>query len=179
MPMQIFTYFDADKAREGDGELIRIWRISWERRGWTPRILTPRSAIAHPQYKLALSDYPDALSWLAFEQVGGGWLAEFNCINYSFSPNTPADVGLSRSSFMSYPAMVWATPQQAGRIAGLALGESESRGLTFEITSHCLELGEDGWETAPVVHFSRQAIFRHFGCDLPGWKVVTQCDRKF
>src|ERR1044071_7936448 len=108
--MNVYTYFNADEAREGDGEMIRIWRISWTRRGWEPRILTPRSALTHPRYKEAVESHPEALRWLAFEQAGGGWISDFHCINYDLPPVEPATLeGVLTSRWSD--------------LAGFALGE--------------------------------------------------------
>jgi hypothetical protein len=97
--MVVYTYYEALPGMTGQGEIIRLWEQSWRKRGWTPRILTPRDAKAHPrfaEFDARINTYPTANNrqyenccyhrWLALAQVGGGWMTDTDVINFAFFP---------------------------------------------------------------------------------------------
>ena len=167
--MNIYCYFDANAAKPGDGEMIRLWKTSWERQGWTPKILTPLSAKPHRRYAEFVEHikgrppYVQAglMRWLALDVVRGGWLSEFDLMNFSFKPVTP------RESVRTYHGLTWLKPRAARKVSlewmtGVPSCLLSSLRLDSVVYDHL------GWETAPLVWF--------FG---KPWAAVANCPRKF
>lgn len=120
--MNIYTYYESVSNMGPQAEIIRLWELSWRRRGWTPRILTPRDAQAHPLYKAfdeRINTYPTANSrlyentcyhrWLALAHVGGGWQCDYDVINYSFFPQVrELDFEIPEQAYV--PCVAWSKP---------------------------------------------------------------------
>lgn len=150
----IYTYFD---PRLGRGELIRLWKESWERQGWVARILGPGDCS-----KEFLNDESPQIN--ALRAVGGGMFAACDVINYAW-PKTELGF-LCKVRLHSGEQVFWhpANPTSAS--------------VTF-LPYTCLDFGELGWRTASLVHFSKLAIERHFGGPIPKWRAVAECGRTF
>jgi hypothetical protein len=120
--MNIYTFFSPVAGISGQAEVIRVWELSWRRRGWTPRILTPRDAQAHPRFKefdVRVRTYPTAnnpeyerlcyIRWLALAQVGGGWMTDTDVINYAFFPQVrELEFEIPEKAYV--PCVAWSKP---------------------------------------------------------------------
>lgn len=95
--MKVFTFYDSsDNAHPDQAEFIRLWHLSWSRRGFQPRLLTARHAqrskFYAPFVELVGDDTsyindPRWLQWFAMHAVRGtGWLVSPQVINFSLSP---------------------------------------------------------------------------------------------
>jgi hypothetical protein len=190
---KIFTYFDTTYLFPEQGELIRLWRDSWKRRGWEPRILNPRT-FAHTRRRKhflekARQVAPDTLSyyrlvrWLALAEVGGGWFCEYDVINFSFQPQS---AGGSRS-FSPGNSLVYLKSSEVKRVVRTFLAND------FMITDvrlfhyadihidYCpakhVDFGDAGWCNADTVHFGCDAIQSQFGFSVSKYRVVDSCGR--
>lgn len=85
--MKVYTFYDSSTSAHPDqAEFIRLWALSWSRRGFQPRLLTARHAQRSKFYRVELST-PALLPWLALHAVrGSGWLVSQHIINFSLPP---------------------------------------------------------------------------------------------
>lgn len=92
---KMYTYFASVKALHPEPELLQKWKRSWAKAGWDAEILTEEDARAHPQWPklhLALRRLPSSnptgydaacyFRWLAVAARGGGWLSDYDVLNY-------------------------------------------------------------------------------------------------
>jgi len=93
--MKVYTFYDSSpEAPPDQSEFIRLWELSWRRRGWKTKILTEREAVQSPHYTTAKIRAQQFcvpldfrfLKWLAFQTAGGGHLCDYRVINFSFKP---------------------------------------------------------------------------------------------
>lgn len=166
--MRVFTYFDASPNLPDQGRLIRLWATSWANRGWEPRILHPRIAARHPRYLEARRAKcgPRVLRWLALEKMGGGYLVDYDLINFGFAPHRCADslvwAGLSAP-------IAWATRAGArAAVARLLAGGFLASPIGFGTS----EFGSSDWHEANLVHFSTAACG-----GVPKHKAILACGR--
>ncbi|EFX04270.1 hypothetical protein CMQ_1198 [Grosmannia clavigera kw1407] len=84
----IYCYYDAtlerDKAkRDAESALLLTWRRAWWAQGFRPIILSSGEAINNPRYeqlqhlKVTPAAKADIMRWLAWENMGGGLLAQY------------------------------------------------------------------------------------------------------
>lgn len=162
----IFTYYDVESGQEGDGELIRLWVVSWERQGWEARILSRADAEAHRRY-IHSEKSPRVLRWLALQRAGGGMYADPDVINYGFAP---ADFGNCLLMLHPQGALAWMHKD-------VLVMEDQTMSVA---EGYCVDLGARDWKKSPTVHFSREAIRDFYGGhDLPKWEAVSNCGRIF
>lgn len=93
--MRVYAFYDSSpSAHPEQAEFLRLWALSWERRGFTPKLLTARHAQRSSFYSRfiqrargpELTDYR-RLQWLALHAVrGSGWLTSSRVINFSLAP---------------------------------------------------------------------------------------------
>jgi hypothetical protein len=82
-------------SRIDELKLVCLWRKRWAAAGWEPRVLSEWEARKHPyfhEYDTAIQALPCVNPkpyevacfhrWLALCQVGGGYMADFDCIVY-------------------------------------------------------------------------------------------------
>lgn len=201
----VYTYYDG--IHEGDGdvlsedakkqyELMAGWKRSWSKRGWSPQVLTAKDAMLHPLYdiytercsKLPTANMPAYEMacyhrWLAVAAKGGGFMSDYDVINYSFTPTrpqadlvifessstednvTPSVVGGSAAGFTT-AAMMFATcdgnkvrldeggtPHTSDMII---LQHMKHSGI-YATCPIVKQYGTKGWKEAPLVHFSHGA----------------------
>lgn len=107
--MNIYTYVETIPEFPHERLLIALWESSWRRLGWNPVILTPADAARHPlsgdlekhiATQLPSTNHPAYeracyLRWCALEVAGGGWMSDYDVINYSLHPedNEPPGAG--------------------------------------------------------------------------------------
>ena len=166
--------------------LIGLWKYTWERRGWQTRVLGLSDAQAHPRYA-ALKDSVTSktksinpgeydlmcwLRWLAFEQVGGGLMTDYDVINRSLQPNYVSSAAVTVHDLHRVPCCVSATKEGAASIVSGIIDmpnqdvEHYSDMYWFQEQQHaidpvCVEFYSDRWETAPAVHFANGACGRY------------------
>jgi hypothetical protein len=99
--MNVYTYFEQFTSipRPGIELLMKYWRNSWLRHGWTPVVLSDCHFLAHPgsaAFDVACCKLPTVNNWkyelacyrrwMAMERLGGGVLTDYDCINYGWRP---------------------------------------------------------------------------------------------
>jgi hypothetical protein len=190
--MNIYTYYEVVAGINAQAELIRVWDQSWRRRGWVPRILTKRDAERHPRFREfhdRVNTYPTANNreyenacyyrWLALSQVGGGWMCDYDVINFAFYPQTrtlafeipeqayvpcvawmkprtqrPIDLIMEYGPVPKWPANVQA---EKNHISDMLIFQNRlQNGLDLGDTDQAVvcEFGEPRWKTLPLIHFS-------------------------
>ena len=103
---RIYTYYDniSELAKhEKQIEMLRHWSASWAKRGWEPVVLSRKHAENHPfcaEYESRVRRLPTVndlnyetacyLRWLAVAASGGGFMCDYDVVNYSFTPRVPA-----------------------------------------------------------------------------------------
>lgn len=85
---RVFTYYDPDFESGPVGPIIRLWELSWRANGWKPRLLVPRLAQRHPDFKSAHTYWERV--WLAFSQAvkseSRNVVVDFRTLNNGYSP---------------------------------------------------------------------------------------------
>jgi hypothetical protein len=94
----VFTYFD-DINRPNEVELMKYWKSSWRKHGWTPVILGDAdfsSVKGSERFKASVSKLPTINTkeyelacykrWLAMS-VRGGLMVDYDVLNYGFTPD--------------------------------------------------------------------------------------------
>lgn len=188
--MKVFTFFSEVQGKEAEEEaaLIALWRKSWERRGWEPVVLdqsaVPNTAenrrrIRHfrglPSRNKRNLDLWCYLRWLAVAEQGGGFMCDYDVMNYAFEPRKPGPlttydrwipclVSGSREEFLR--VVEWFTRQRIGvveRLKGSHISDmlilQAHRGEFIE-GKDCVEYDLEGWKTAPAVHYSNRGMKR-------------------
>ena len=192
---KIYTYYDYvnDDHKATASVMLEHWRRSWSAQGWNPVILNKNHARSHPLYESFLNrilEYPTInpleyeqacyLRWLAVAEQGGGFMSDYDVVNYSWRAReptakmllyevhaddeliTPSVVGGTESGFQNVCAAICAAPiQNLGQILNdqhhvsdmLILQHYAATGL-YAATRTVRQYGEDGWEHAPLVHYS-------------------------
>src|SRR5258706_13238352 len=93
--MKVYTFYDSSPDAPPDqSEFIRLWEVSWSRRGLKTKILTEREAQKSPFYTTArLRAREEGIvfdasikKWLAFQVAGGGHLCNYRVMNFSRKP---------------------------------------------------------------------------------------------
>lgn len=188
--MRIFTFFDCTPNISGQGEIIRHWRDSWQKRGWEPVILNPRTYVKSPFFKdfcKEVASYVEPvtrcrhLRWLALETVGGGWMSEYDVMN--FGPvNHPLTDKWRRHSHAHFGlSLVHLTARDARRVVKhiLAGGHEFSafHGIQTDVWPEVhRDFGLDGWEMADTVHFGSD-LLGAMGVVAPKHRVIETCGR--
>lgn len=190
--MNIYTYYEVVPGLPSQAELIHLWDQSWRKRGWTPRLLTQRDAERHPmfnQFKARVHTYPTAnnrryedacyFRWLALAQHGGGWMCDYDVINFAFFPQTrKLDFEIPEQGYV--PCVAWMKPRtqrpidlimeygpvakwpaniQAERthISDMLIFQNRLQNgmdLGDHDQSVVCEFGEPTWKRFPLIHFS-------------------------
>lgn len=187
--MKVFTFYAAVEGKQAPDELalIELWKRSWAAMGWEPVVLGRESLPATPdamELEARLGRLPSInkrhldlwcyLRWLAVAEQGGGFMADYDVINYSFVPRAagrlttherfvPCVVSGTSAEFLR--AVRWFAAQKAGWLDRLLRHVHMSDMLVmkahqgeFDQTTECVEYGVAGWETAPLVHYCNRAM---------------------
>ena len=191
----VYTYYEPiDEQRiETAPTMLEHWRRSWASQGWNPVVLNESHAKTHPLYESYLrrtSELPTVnppvyerscyLRWLAVAQVGGGFMSDYDVVNYNWPARdiaghmilyevhpqlelaTPSVVGGSQAGFQNVcTAMCSVSADQAQTLINdkvhvsdmLILQYFAATGL-YAATRTVRQYGEEGWEYAPLVHYS-------------------------
>jgi len=194
--MVINTFFDATDIVPGQGEIIRLWRDSWQSRGWEPRILNPRTFAYDPRRKIFLErakrdatsqkSYYRLTRWLALAAAGGGWMCEYDVINFDL--RTPM-VSVSSKSFSPFNALAHLDKAAADKVVDAFIGFERpihDDTLLFAIALIYSDVWPDihanygdgrAWEIAKTVHFGSTEIEKVHGACLEKHRVVDACGR--
>lgn len=189
----VYTFYHPVPQLKPETALLDMWRESWDRNGWIPVVLGLEDAKKHPMYdayRAGVSEKAKSvnpgdydlmcwLRWLAFAQMGGGVMTDYDVINRSFKPEDAAfeDVTLYESShkieehneLMVYeiskvPCCVGATQDGAKKIVDGIHSMPKNNGKhysdmywfneqPFSVTPNVVEFLVSGWENAKAVHF--------------------------
>lgn len=109
--MNVFAFYNCQmEANEEQPNWVPLWKRSWEKHGWTPRLITARHARRSKFYSRLKDDraFDTWLPFLALHSAGGGWFVPLNIINFSFPP--PAKV---IREVVRYPNEVFLAPKAA------------------------------------------------------------------
>lgn len=202
--MNVYTYYYPVPDLDSEKELTMLdfWRRSWAARGWTPVVLSRNHAKEHPEFQKyynKVSQLPTInpklyelscfLRWLAIVQVGGGFMTDYDCINYSFLP-PPSFGPLTSYDPNGKPGMMSGNSDEFGRAVRWMINcewtnDDREGGKPHISDMHCLERHKaeylidpicvefqgGGWESAQVVHYSSGQVDR-VGIDrLEKWKA--------
>lgn len=187
--MKVFTFYSPVEGKKENEELalIQLWKRSWEALGWEPTVLNYESlnfddelnALVRKFKKLPSInrynlDYWCYLRWVAVAQQGGGFMCDYDVINYGFAPReigplttydryVPCLVSGTSAEFMR--AVGWFANQKVGFFSRFVAHAHTSDMLIlkdhqseFIQGSECVEYGLSGWETAPTVHFCNRVM---------------------
>lgn len=176
--MRIYTYFDCSPRAPGQGDVIRLWRDSWQHRGWEPRILNPRTFVAHRWFKPLRKivreccadpvDQIRRMRWLALAVAGGGWFCEYDVMNYGFTP-PPRNPGFSARSYAPGNPLVYLNKAVCQDIVRCLLGGASEFRAFKEACVYCdcwvdhhVDYGSQFRDTSKTVHFDSDSILeRH------------------
>lgn len=199
--MKVFTYYVPIKGKPQDDEiaLIEVWEKSWALRGWTPVVLGEEHVPDDPEarkLKRAFQKQPTRLKpgmayswyvrWLAVAALGGGFMCDYDVINYAFEPR---EVGAMTVYERHVPCLVSGTREECMRICHLFAdyrADSADRVGWRKDTSDmkilircpeayiqkrdCVEYCLPEWEDASAVHFSNFAM-KPRGC-MPRYSCI-------
>ncbi len=187
--MKVFTFFSPVEGKREREELslIELWKKSWSAMGWEPVVLGYESlnfdaelqALVRKFKKLPSInkhnlDYWCYLRWVAVFQQGGGFMSDYDVINYAFEPRAagaltaydryvPCLVSGTAAEFRR--AIGWFATQQTGVFWKLIAHAHTSDMLImkqhqaeFAQSGECVEYGVPGWESAPAVHFCNRVM---------------------
>ncbi len=187
--MKVFTFYSPVEGKRERDELalIDLWKRSWVAMGWEPVVLGYESldfdadldALVGRLKKLPSInkhnlDYWCYLRWIAVAQHGGGFMSDYDVINYSFEPreageltiyeeDVPCLVSGTEAEFQR--AVRWFAAEPIGwhRMLGRRQHTSDMVILRQNLSEvrqlrECVEYGESGWEAAPAVHFCNKVM---------------------
>jgi len=122
--MNIHTYFDEVPGFNVENQLrlIDLWNESWSKRGWGPTMVNLATAKKHPRFgalQEAVAKLPTVnghgyedtcyYRWPALAVCGGGWLSDYDVMNYGFLPEPPPEIFTTLSE-----VVYWKVPCVAG-----------------------------------------------------------------
>ena len=192
----VYCYFSSYQEEHHDDNvaMIRHWRRSWGKNGWNAIVLTEADAKSHPFYHevtRALFRLPTTNHhlyelacyhrWLAVAHRGGGWMCDYDVVNYGFKPIpiqsdltiweshdnrddvVPSLVSGTMAGFL-HAAMAFAlvdVNEVIGIGHGVAQHTSDMLVLQkmaqrdfFNISPTVIQYGHPGWENAHLIHYS-------------------------
>lgn len=186
--MKVFTFFAdvEDKDRVAEMALIELWSESWKRQGWQPIVLNDSSLDRDESTRTLMRHFERLPSqnrrnldrwcyarWLAVAQQGGGFMSDYDVINYSFAPReagalttydrwipclvsgTAAEFFRAVKWFAEEPVPIFSKLRKLHTSDMLIL---QRRQAEFRQLRECVEFELDGWESAPAVHFSNRGM---------------------
>ena len=186
--MRVFTFFAPVENKDQAEELalIELWKTSWAAQGWEPIVLGPsnldenettKRLVCHfgrlPTQNRRGLDLWCYVRWLAVAQQGGGFMSDYDVINYHFQPR---EVGALTTYDRWIPCLVSGTAQEFLRTVEWFAREPVSflsffrkahtsdmlilqrRQSEFVQLRECVEFEVEGWETAAAVHYSNRGM---------------------
>jgi hypothetical protein len=189
---KVFTFYAPveGKHEQEELDLIHLWKTSWSEAGWEPVVLGQGSFVYDPESLDILDrvrrlpsinrkflDYWCYARWLAVAQQGGGFMSDYDVINYSFAPT---DYGLLQTYDHHVPCLASGDESEFRKALGWFLrhrttllqritGQMHASDMVilqkhrdeFVQSTICREYGQPGWETAAVVHYSNHSMKPH------------------
>jgi hypothetical protein len=194
MQQKVYTYYEkvAHKDDSEQMQMIYHWRTSWSARGWFPVVLNRSDAEKHPFFRefseavlrlptVNAVDYEMACyhRWLAVAAAGGGFMSDYDVINYSYEARQPpADLTIHEIHVgyqTATPALVSGTPygylsmclffatckvdevcSQIGSTKTTSdmfvIQKCHDR-MSYNTSNDVIEYGDNGWDTASLVHY--------------------------
>lgn len=175
------------KIPEHEAALVELWRESWTANGWEAVVLDESSVQVNdevarmllafrelPSINRRKLDYYCYVRWLAVAQAGGGFMCDYDVVNYGFRPRPAGKLTLYERSV---PCLVSGTAAEYERVARFFAAyevEADDRlqgrahvsdmmiltknAWMFQSETGCAEFGRPGWETAGTVHFSNLSM---------------------
>lgn len=190
----VFTYYQPlDIRHSGEqAEMIRHWKRSWAKQGWNPRVLGIEDARRHPMFdefdarvrKLPTVnsvDYEVACyhRWLAVAAAGGGFMSDYDVVNYGFKPKpiqsdltiyesdyccdsvTPSVVGGTSYGFLNAcfcfsvcePESITSDFGDRKHTSDMIVMQMMSDRGVFIIAPTVRQYGQADWDSAELVHY--------------------------
>ena len=179
---RVYTYYEFVPGLVRDDAVMMLWRESWQRHGWEPRLLSRHDANRHPRSEAFMAkvrrfptrnpanyDLVCWYRWLAFARAGGGLMTDMDTINHGLTPDAIQMGAPMIEEMARVPCMVSADAAGAEQIVADILTGTVPPGIDhysdmifFQASGYphqasCRELGHPGWREAGAVHFSRHA----------------------
>jgi len=194
--MNIYTYYKPIQAMGGKAQelIIDIWKKSWIGAGFVPVVIGENEARSNPMFPrysdimavkplMNMADYELAcfFRWAAMSQIGGGLMADYDCLNNGFSPDDIQETEMTiyepphipclvSGSALEYHRMMemfmrfnisdykdWLKPHSHG-----GKGTSDMLILAnypeeFKTMPYVRQYTDNGWETSKAIHFSNRS----------------------
>jgi len=196
--MNIYTYYEDVGFPKPEG-LLKLWTESWKRQGWTPIILDREKAMQSSRFKRVLYaanvlptvnerayEIASYVRYCAMETIGGGFLVDYDCINYSLKPESLANVKKFALARLAEGGFTWMTHIGARRFCDMIIdwigGEKPCMLLSGQphlsdmhmamfmelpfLTEYCLGYNVQGWQKASIVHYNTNATGQRDGKEL-------------
>lgn len=109
--VRVFTYYDPDFEPEPAGPIIRLWELSWRAHGWEPRLLIPRLARRHPDFR-ADGTYWEHFALAMRTQKEPGSCVDYRTFNNGLRPEDSAEANPA-SMFPKKGLLVRFTPEHS------------------------------------------------------------------
>lgn len=182
--MRIVCYYEQiDDPPVNDNEaLIELWKMSWAKHGWDPKVVginLARSHSLYQEYSKAVSFHPtinnrryEMTCWvrhLAYDLSGATVFSDFDLINYGWGPISDDRI---KSKIHSYfHAALFSLNRQYGYewLLRAMMGDPKPEIVNgcehvsdmtammslseINRTMDAVDYGQTGWETASMVHY--------------------------
>ena len=191
----VFAYHEGFDRNLSHGHQLVIdhWRRSWAKQGWNPVVLGIEDAKRNPMFKefdarcrklptVNTAEYELACyrRWMAVAAAGGGFMSDYDVINYGFKARkpeaelviyesathcnsvVPSVVGGTAYGFLlgcmafSLPDPNLITSSDGGRAhtSDMVVMQIFDQKQIYNIAPVVFQYGQDGWDTAPLVHYA-------------------------
>lgn len=193
MTATVHTYFEPVPGIDEPGQRreIDVWRTSWERQGWTTRVLSYADVVATPEGAFTAEglrkkrmpsvnppgyDLQCFLRWIALVSVGGGLMTDYDTVNMGYTPAEHSEriAGRDLVEFCAYrtPAMLYVTEAKAFKIVRLLVmyvpdGQDVVAGRPHVSDMTILKRSPFGYTLTPD-----EAICQELDQRRPGCKVL-------
>lgn len=107
--MKIYTYYHKLNDKYDHSEMVDLWKLSWERKGFEAIVLNQKDALTHPFYdefttrikklskgiagkdtsKYGMSCWERWLAYANQKNADKFFVSDYDMINYNFNPKTP------------------------------------------------------------------------------------------
>ena len=191
----VFTYHEPIDCKHDNDQWLMIdhWRRSWAKQGWNPVVLGLKDAERHPLFRefdertkllptVNPGDYELACyrRWLAVARAGGGFMSDYDVVNYGFKPTDPTGdlviyesnnqcnsvvpsvVGGTAYGFLQAclafsvptPESITSTSHDRPHTSDMVVMQILDQRHIYNICPTVIQYGHETWDTAPLVHYS-------------------------